>query len=327
MEQYPRRSDLEAFNAKYAPYAKGNSFTWSSIHGGDLNQTSAAESIEANLDAQYLMAMAKPVPVHAYSTGGRGKLVPDEDQPDLKNNGNEPYLEYLTRFLSLPDDELPTTLSNSYGENEQSVPEQYSRAVCKMFAQLGARGVSVIFSSGDEGVGSACETNDGNNTARFLPIFPASCPWVTSVGGTYQIKPEKAWSSSSGGFSDLFPRPAYQDAAVKQYLSTIGNKWEVVYNPAGRGFPDVVAQAVNYHVVDKGLNALVKGTSASAPTFAGIIALLNAARLQAGKPTLSFLNPWIYSEGYRGLTDIVDGGSDGCHGYSEHSGLATKRIP
>ena len=50
-----------------------------------------------------------------------------------------------------------------------------------MFAQLGARGVSVLFSSGDTGVGSACQTNDGKNTTRFLPIFPAACPFVTSV--------------------------------------------------------------------------------------------------------------------------------------------------
>ena len=57
-------------------------------------------------------------------------------------------------------------------------------STCSMFAQLGARGVSVLFSSGDTGVGSACETNDGKNATRFLPIFPAACPFVTSVGGT-----------------------------------------------------------------------------------------------------------------------------------------------
>ena len=37
------------------------------------------------------------------------------------------------------------------------------------------------------------------------------------------------------------------------------------------------------------------GTSASAPIFAGVISLLNAARIDAGKAPLGFLNPLMYS--------------------------------
>ena len=45
-----------------------------------------------------------------------------------------------------------------------------------MFAQLGVRGTSMIFSSGDFGVGgSTCANNDGSGTVRFQPMFPASC--------------------------------------------------------------------------------------------------------------------------------------------------------
>lgn len=131
---------------------------------------------------------------------------------------------------------------------------------CSLFAQLGARGVSVIFSSGDTGVGSACQTNDGKNTTRFLPIFPAACPFVTSVGGTFHVQPEQAISFSSGGFSDRFPRPAYQDAAVKTYLGILGNTWKGLYNPNGRGFPDVAAQAYNFTVIDQGKEIRVGGT-------------------------------------------------------------------
>lgn len=131
---------------------------------------------------------------------------------------------------------------------------------CSLFAQLGARGVSIIFSSGDTGVGSACQTNDGKNTTRFLPIFPAACPFVTSVGGTHHVEPEVAIHFSSGGFSDRFPRPAYQEAAVTEYLVKLGNKWEGLYNPLGRGFPDVAAQAQNFIVVDRGSEIRVGGT-------------------------------------------------------------------
>ena len=131
---------------------------------------------------------------------------------------------------------------------------------CSLFAQLGARGVSVVVASGDAGVGSACQTNDGKNTTRFLPIFPASCPFVTAVGGTYRVQPERAVAFSGGGFSDLFPRPSYQDAAVSQYLGVLGNRWQGLYNPAGRGFPDIAAQSFNYTLISGGKSVRVGGT-------------------------------------------------------------------
>lgn len=57
----------------------------------------------------------------------------------------------------------------------------------------------------------------------------------------------------------------------------------------------------------------VGGTSAAAPTFASVITLLNDVRLSQGKPTLGFLNPWLYAIGRRGLTDITSGSSAGCN--------------
>ena len=327
LEEYPRYSDLSAFEKKFAPYAAGENFTWSSVAGGKLTQNSAKDSVEANLDVQYLLTVGYPVPIHAYSTAGRGRLVPDLDQPNASDSSNEPYLDFLNYILKQTDEELPHTLTTSYGEDEQSVPLQYRKTVCKMFGQLGARGVSILFSSGDTGVGSACQTNDGKNTTRFLPIFPAACPYVTSVGGTFHVEPEEAVSFSSGGFSDTWPRPSWQDDAVSKYLDILGDRWDGLYNPSGRGFPDVAAQGYNFHVIDKGAETLVGGTSASSPTFAGVIALLNAARIDAGKSPLGFLNPWIYSEGYKGLTDIVDGGSTGCTGRDQYSGLPTPKVP
>jgi len=326
LEQYPRYNDLASFEAEYATYAKGQNFTWSSANGGKLDQNYSGDSGEANLDAQYLKALGAPVAMHAYSTGGRGPLVPDLDQPDASTGANEPYLDFLNYILALPDGQLPHTLSTSYGEDEQSSPLSYRTNVCNMFGQLGARGVSILFSSGDTGCGSACQTNDGKNTTRFLPIFPAACPYVTSVGGTSGTAPEKAISFSSGGFSDTWARPSWQDAAVSTYLTKLGTKWNGLYNKTGRGFPDVAAQSSNFHVIDKQSEALLSGTSASAPTFAGIVALLNANRVQAGKAPLGFLNPWIYSSGYKGLTDITTGSSTGCTGTDQYSGAKTPYV-
>ena len=67
-----------------------------------------------------------------------------------------------------------------------------------------------MFSSGDDGVGGGdCLSNDGTKTKKFIPNFPASCPFVTTVGGTIRVSPEVAVSFSGGGFSNYFSRPRY----------------------------------------------------------------------------------------------------------------------
>lgn len=200
------------------------------------------------------------------------------------------------------------------------MPEAYVRQVCQMFGQLGARGVSVLFSSGDSGVGSACLSNDGKNTTEFQPQFPAACPTVTSVGGTRYIMPEKATTFSSGGFSRLFPTPQYQFNAVQGYLAQIGNKFAPYFNRNGRGFPDVSAQSYHFLVQDQGVLKAYQGTSCASPTFAGIVSLLNSARISKNLPPLGFLNPFLYSAGIFGLNDITEGGSTGCNGRARFNG-------
>lgn len=329
LEQYARFADLDQFFNLFAPKGAGSTFEVAKVNAGPFDQNSTADSVEANLDIQYTAGLVSPssIATRFYTTPGRGLLVPDLDQPNASSNNNEPYLEYFTYLLGLEDGELPEVLTTSYGESEQSVPAEYAKKVCDMIGQLGTRGVSVIFSSGDTGPGSACQTNDGKNTTRFLPIFPASCPYVTSVGGTVGVEPEAAVSFSSGGFSDLWPRPTYQEKAVASYLEKLGDRWNGLYNPQGRGFPDVAAQGQSFQVVDKGRVISVGGTSASAPVFASVVALLNNARKAAGMPSLGFLNPWIYEQGYKGLNDITAGGSRGCTGTSIYSGLRTPRVP
>ncbi|KAH3908194.1 hypothetical protein HBI56_191470 [Parastagonospora nodorum] len=328
LEQYARYSDFVKFTSTYAPKAAGTNFTYTLVAGGLNDQNSTDDSVEANLDIQYTAGLVGPnIKTSFFSTAGRGSHIPDLDQPSAADNENEPYMEFFTYLLSLENEKLPSVLSTSYGESEQSVGAPYANKVCDMIGQLGTRGVSVIFSSGDTGPGSACQTNDGKNTTRFQAIFPASCPYVTSVGGTFNVQPERAVYFSSGGFSDFWKRPAYQDKAVTNYLKRLGSQWDGLYNAAGRGFPDVAAQGLGFRVVDKGVTVPVGGTSASAPVFASVVALLNNARKAAGMSQMGFLNPWIYTVGYQGLNDIVNGGSTGCVGRSIYSGLKSPRVP
>jgi tripeptidyl-peptidase-1 len=113
-----------------------------------------------------------------YLTGGRAPYIPDEATP---TNTNEPYLDWLEFILEQED--IPQTISTSYGDDEQTVPLDYAKSVCDLFAQLATRGVTALFSSGDFGVGSpggSCLSNDGSNRQQFLPAFPASCALISS---------------------------------------------------------------------------------------------------------------------------------------------------
>ncbi|KAE8382864.1 subtilisin-like protein [Aspergillus bertholletiae] len=311
--QYARYTDFHQFLQLYAPNTADTNYTVVLVNGGLNLQDSVEDGSEASLDIQYAATLADNPFTTFYSTAGRGPFIREAGHTDT-SNPHEPYLEQLRYLLDLPDDELPAVLSTSYGELEQDVPEIYARTICHMLAQLGARGVSVIFSSGDSGVGESCITNDGTDRTRFQQLFPASCPFVTSVGGTYGREPEMAIGYSTGGFSEYFLRPSYQSDSVNRYLRQLGPKWEGLYNPNGRGIPDVAAQADHYIIMDHGQLLKTGGTSAAAPVFAGIVSRLNAARLEKNKPRLGFLNPWLYSLNQTGFTDIVDGGSVGCFG-------------
>ena len=79
-----------------------------------------------------------------------------------------------------------------------------------------------------------------------------------------------------------------------------------------QAYPDVSAQSVRFLISFQGQAALISGTSAATPTFAGIVTLLNDTMIAAGKNPLGFLNPMLYSIGAAGLNDITSGSGPGC---------------
>lgn len=176
--------------------------------------------------------------------------------------------------------------------------------------QLGARGTSILFASGDGGV-------SGSQSARcttFVPTFPSGCPFMTSVGATTGIAPETAATFSSGGFSNIFAQPSYQASAVSAYLTTLGNTNSGKFTRTGRAFPDISAQGENVEIVSGGETGTVAGTSCSSPIFASVISLLNDRLIAAGKAPLGFLNPFLYSAtGAAALTDVTTGSNPGCN--------------
>jgi len=273
------------------------------------------------------------MPVTSWSTGGEPPQIGDAAAGD--DPGNEPYLTWLN--YALKQRILPQVISTSYGDDEQTVPLDYAKRVCDSIAQLGARGISVLFGSGDGGAGSiasddpaACISNDGKNTFKLLASFPASCPYVTVVGATQNFEPEvaayrpanslgpdgnlHAYYASGSGFSEYFPRPSYQDKVVPPYVKNLkGSEIDGLFNHNGRAYPDISAQGLYFKYFWNGTEGVISGTSASTPLMSSILALVNDALISSGNPPLGFLNPWLYSKGYKGFTDILNGGNGGCN--------------
>ena len=214
-------------------------------------------------------------------------------------------------------------ISTSYGLAEAYYPRSYTDRQCYEYMKLGLQGTSIIFSSGDNGTvqreGIAGCLADGLDN----PTFPASCPYVTSVGATQiapgattadrevAVDPNNALSfSSGGGFSNHFARPSYQDAAVSAYLDS-STRNASLFNNTGRAYPDVAANGWNIAIYLQGLPDLAYGTSASAPIFASIVNRIIGDRIAAGKGPLGFLNPTLYANPWV-FNDVVEGYNLGC---------------
>jgi tripeptidyl-peptidase-1 len=222
-------------------------------------------------------------------------------------------------------------ISTSYDYNEADLSYAYEKRQCTEFAKFGLLGTTFVYSSGDYGVAGNSDqcidpdTGDYNNgsSGLFNPSFPSTCPYVLSVGAT-QINPgstvadaESACSQviySGGGFSNNFPLPSYQKSALKTYFKKHKPSYgSDRYNnsQATRGYPDVSANGAGYVVATGGEYELVYGTSASAPTFAAIIAMINEKRLNAGKSSVGFVNTAFYANPSM-FNDITSGTNPGC---------------
>ncbi|CDO69677.1 hypothetical protein BN946_scf184851.g65 [Trametes cinnabarina] len=296
LNEIPTQDDLDIFFLAFRPDVTTPPTL--NIVSIDNGVTSGNGTVEASLDIQYTTGVATGVATTFYSVGDPGPFA-------------QSFLD-IVNFL-VAQENLPGVLTTSYGfdEDEFVGSEGLANTFCNVYAQLGARGTSVFFSSGDNGVYSFGFDSTCDATT-FGPTFPSTCPFLTSVGGTQGFTPEVAAAFSSGGFSNLFGRPEYQDSAVEGYLAVLGDTFNGLFNRSGRAYPDISAQSVNYVTRINGVFGLLEGTSASSPVVASVVALLNDARLNAGQPTLGFINPLLYSQGASALNDITSGSNPGC---------------
>jgi len=210
----------------------------------------------------------------------------------------------------------PSVVSISWGSGESNFNPEHLQAGSDCFQKMGVQGITVFTASGDEGTGKqgmfGCK--------KFAPEWPASCPYITTVGGTYlQSAKEIAWTNSGGGFSSVFSRPTWQDKTVAAYKASASLPDSSLWSPDGCAKPDIAALSTNYQVFSGGVAAgTLSGTSASSPAFAGMIAVVNDLLAASGKPPVGFINPVLYAAAEASTTDFL--GYDVVDGNNKHSG-------
>jgi kumamolisin len=188
----------------------------------------------------------------------------------------------------------PSVLSISWGGPESGYSQQDRDAMEQVLQQAATLGITVCVASGDSG--SSDGVTDGQNHVDF----PASSPYSLGCGGTSlpTSGEETAWNNganggaSGGGYSSVYPLPTWQ-TGVAGITGTF------------RGVPDVSGDAdpaTGYSISVDGQGAVIGGTSAVAPLWAGLIALVNQSIGQKA----GFINPLLYAN-RSAFTDITSG--------------------
>ena len=177
----------------------------------------------------------------------------------------------------------PDVMSVGWGAAESAWTGQATQAMSNAFQDAAMMGLNVFCAAGDAGSTDEGSTDRVSGGLQHTD-FPASSPWVTGCGGTrltLQGVPvsEVVWNNgpgngaSGGGVSDVFALPGYQSGAGVPPSANPGSR-------VGRGVPDVSAVAdpqTGYSVRVDGTDTVIGGTSAVAPLWAGLSALLNQA--------------------------------------------------
>ncbi|WP_035466172.1 protease pro-enzyme activation domain-containing protein [Alicyclobacillus pomorum] len=202
----------------------------------------------------------------------------------------------------------PSVISISWGGPENAWTPQAIQAMNRAFQDAAALGITVCCASGDNG------SSDGVNDGRVHVDFPASSPYVLACGGTRlegsgrTIEREFAWNegmnggATGGGVSDVFNLPSWQENAHVPPSANPGGR-------IGRGIPDVAGNAdpaTGYQVLVDGQQLSIGGTSAVAPLWAGLIAIIN----QKLGHSVGFVNPVLYSLPTQVFHDITSGNND-----------------
>jgi kumamolisin len=312
IDTFPDDNDLKAFWARNGLSINLNQIQKINVSGKPL----PPRQMEETLDASWASGIAPGATIRIYASGSLSfvdlDLALDRIIADLPS---QPGMRQLSISLGLGE----TFMGGPQGE----VAIQHQK-----FLRLAAAGVNVFVSSGDAG-SNPDNTGHGSN-GPLQAEYESSDSVVVGVGGTTltmapngTVSSEKGWTGSGGGTSIFFSRPAWQ-AGITVPTANSANR---------RLVPDVSLAAdpnKGALLVFQGDETQIGGTSWSAPVWAGFCALLNEARLKAGKPALGFLNPLIYplrgTPSFRDISGGTNGAFTASAGYDLVTGIGVPNV-
>jgi Pro-kumamolisin, activation domain len=202
----------------------------------------------------------------------------------------------------------PTVLTTSFiltlADDPTSLPMDVFTAVTTALNSAAVRGITVFYAQGDHGSNGQLGTDSAGRQCHVQ--YFGTDQWATSCGGTTICNvasdlssfDENVWNDTSmygpgqtgGGVSDSVALPLFQSAAGVSPTSQ---------NPdhgIRRGVPDIAGNASTnsgYPCFVAGAPFVANGTSAVAPLYAGLIAVINEALNQQ----VGYLNPTLYALG------------------------------
>jgi kumamolisin len=281
-------SDLQTYFTKLG--INEPNITAVSVDGGQNSPGSDADG-EVMLDIEVVGAIASGANIAVY-------FAPNTEQG---------FVDAITDAVH-DTSRNPSVVSISWGGPEDSYTQQGQTAMNSALQDAATLGVTVTVAAGDNG------STDGAGDGKLHVDFPASSPYALACGGTTlrgsgtKISSEVVWNeiannegATGGGVSNVFPLPSYQNSAG------VPNQPET--NFVGRGVPDVAGNAdpsTGYQVLVDGQDQVVGGTSAVAPLWAALVALIN----QETGTRAGFLNPKLYPLGESDFHDITSGNND-----------------
>jgi len=263
---------------------------------------------EETLDAQWTSGIAPEAKIRIYASGSL-------NFPDL-----DLALDQIIADLDSERGMRQLSISLGLGETFMGSADGEVSTQNQKFLILSAAGVNVFVSTGD--AGSNPDDTGHSSGGPLQAEFQSTSPHVVAVGGTSltlnpagSVAAEVGWADGGGGKSIFFSRPPSQSGTG-------------VPTGTERLVPDVSSVAdpdTGALIIFQGKTQQIGGTSWSAPTWAGICALMNEARTKAGKQPLPFLNPIIYpvmsSGSFRDITKGSNGAFSAGIGYDLVTGI------
>jgi subtilase family serine protease len=289
-------SDVAAFRALSGLAAKTPSVILSGSNPGLV----VGDQDESTLDVEWAGAVAPAAAVSLVTAASTSST-----------DGIDLAAQYIVNHATAP------VVSVSYGSCEQDVGTAELAFYNSLWEQAASQGMSVFVASGDAGA-AGCSAASATKGTQSGVNGLCSSPYSTCVGGTefnegahpaqywsaantasygsaLSYIPEEVWNESAanggtglwasgGGASQVYAQPAWQ-AAVAGAGAANGM----------RAVPDVALSAAahdGYMIVENGGDWIISGTSAAAPAFAGVMALVVDAMGGAGQGNA---NPRLYA--------------------------------